>query len=122
VKEQKICLNCGTENEWQRGQCVSCGHTEFNTPKKLAKGREAGLKEIFTSILLFGASFYFLYLERDEILVNKSILVLVSMVFVVSIGTLINGIYKFRHSKNLLIWHIAVIIIFLTFVIWNFWG
>lgn len=77
------------------------------------------MSDILTSVFLVGISFYVLYITRDKIFVEKWVLPIILLLFIVSVGSLINGIYKFRHARNILIWHIILLAIVIPLVLWE---
>jgi ribosomal protein L40E len=119
-REHKICLNCGTENEWKFGQCVSCGQTAFMTPKKFAANKRNSLLDIFTSVFLVGMSFYLLHSLRNIIFKETWALLIVSLITLIAFGSLINSIYKYRHAKDIRTWYFIVLFIYIFFLAFGF--
>jgi hypothetical protein len=119
VPDLKICLHCGSENELQRGQCSSCGRKEFTSRKKYALNKRSALTDIVISIFLVSMNLYLLYSLRSKLYTEKWLLAVIALTFFIAVGSLINSIYKYRHARNILIWHVIISLIFLGALIWD---
>lgn len=120
--EPKICQHCGTENEWRIGQCISCRRTSFITRRKQAANKKSSLIDILASLLLIGISFYFLHLFKGRYQIETWAFPMTILFFFISIGSLVNSIYKYRNAKNILIWNIIIFAIYIILISWQYLG
>jgi len=97
----KICLHCGTENEWRHGQCISCGRTSFLTPEQYAKNRRSGVSDIIYSVFLVGIFVYLISTTGRQILTKPSVFALLALSFVAALVALFNSFYKYKYAKDL---------------------
>lgn len=117
TRKRKICVDCGTQNELQIAECVSCGGANFGILRQ--KEERSGIVDILSSVLALALSFYAFSIFQDGFNENW-VIPLVALLFLISIGALIHHTYNYIYAKHIPGLQIIIAAIYVILVVAQF--